>query len=94
MALLSKGSFKLPKCVLKKNAPRMTLPKIIRSQDEKNRRKAVSRTRIGLVGGPLDGKNIYLYDHRTGTIPFTLKGMTGRYVSNQSKSDLYWESVQ
>lgn len=94
MVSLSKGTFKLPKCVLKRKAPRMSLPRIIRSEQEKaHSHGANTRKKVHLYDGPFDGEVIYLYDQRTGTIPFSINGQYGRYLPKGNKSGLWWRPL-
>lgn len=51
-------------------------------------------------GGPLHGQRLHLDCYKSGTLPFTLKGQTGRYVYERHThyfnigSFLKWESQQ
>lgn len=50
-------------------------------------RKVQRRSKYRLIGGPYDGATVMLFT--AGTLEFTAKGQTGRYIGQREQ--LYWE---
>lgn len=51
-------------------------------------RKVQRRSKFRLIGGPYDGTIVMLFT--AGTLEFTAKGQTGRYIGH-SGDRLHWE---
>lgn len=51
------------------------------------------RINVMLCGGPYDGEKLNLAHPESGTMTFTAKGETGRYVSQSACKFLLWEAA-
>lgn len=47
-----------------------------------------------LVGGPYDGKTLYISDDASSTITFRLHDFYGRYAEGGAHSELYWQAME